>query len=250
MSLPWKHAIVVGASSGVGAAMVRRLAEGGCTVAAVARRIDELEKLRDELNRAAGRTAVIVARHDVRERAEVPSLFQSLAKELGGVDLVAYVAGVMPKVAPDEYNTEKDAEMMEVNTVGAMAWLNEAAQRFERIQRGTIIGVSSIAGDRGRRGNPAYCTSKAALNTYLESLRNRVGRFGVTVLTAKPGFIDTSMTKGMPGLFWLISPERAAEIILNAAGSGKREVYVPGRWRMVGLVVRNIPSFIFKRLNV
>jgi NAD(P)-dependent dehydrogenase (short-subunit alcohol dehydrogenase family) len=250
MSLPWKHAIVVGASSGVGEALVRRLVAGGCTVAAVARRIDELENLRDELNSSSGRTAVIVARHDVHDRAEVPALVQSLARDLGGLDLMAYVAGVMPKVAPDEYNTDKDAEMIEVNTIGAMAWLNEAAQRFERIRRGTIIGVSSIAGDRGRRGNPAYCTSKAALNTFLESLRNRLARFGVTVLTAKPGFVDTAMTKGLPGLFWLISPDRAAEIILDAARSGKREVYVPGRWRFVGLVIRNIPSFIFRRLNV
>ena len=68
---------------------------------------------------------------------------------------------------------------MEVNTLGAMAWLNEAANRFERTKRGTIVGISSIAGDRGRRGNPAYCTSKAALATYLEALRNRLGRFGV-----------------------------------------------------------------------
>jgi NAD(P)-dependent dehydrogenase (short-subunit alcohol dehydrogenase family) len=250
MNYPWKQAIIVGASSGVGAALARRLVAAGCTVAVVARRNDELVKLRDELNRAAGRQAVIIAQHDVHDRAAVPALFQNLARELGGLDLVAYVAGVMPKVAPDEYNTEKDAEIMEVNTVGAMAWINEAAQRFERVKGGTIIGVSSIAGDRGRRGNPAYCTSKAALNTYLESIRNRVARFGVKVLTAKPGFVDTAMTKGMPGLFWLISSDRAAEIILDAARSGKREVYVPGRWRFVGVVLRTIPSFIFRRLNV
>lgn len=250
MTYPWKQAIIVGASSGVGASLARKLVASGCTVAVVARRIDELQRLAEELNAAAGRRAVIVAQHDVHDRAAVPALFQNLARELGGLDLVAYVAGVMPKVAPDEYNTEKDAEIMEVNTIGAMAWLNEAAQRFERVKRGTIIGISSIAGDRGRRGNPAYCTSKAALNTFLESLRNRVGRFGVTVLTVKPGFIDTEMTKGLPGLFWLISPDRAAEIILAAARSRRRQVYVPGRWRFVGMVLRSIPSFIFQRLNV
>ena len=74
--------------------------------------------------------------------------------------------------------------MFEVNLIGAVAWLNEVAQRFARARGGTIVGISSVAGDRGRRGNPAYCTSKAALTTYLEALRNRVARFGVAVVTS------------------------------------------------------------------
>ena len=250
MSLPWKHAIVVGASAGIGEALARKLASEGCSVGLVARRQDELQKLSEEINRACGRPMSVVAQHDVRERSEVPWLFQNLCKELGGLDAIFYVAGVMPPVADDEYNTEKDALMMEVNTIGAMAWLNEAAKRFERTRSGTVVGVSSIAGERGRRGNPAYCTSKAALTTFLESLRNRLARFGVNVVTIKPGFVDTEMTRGKPGLIWLISPDEAAGQIIEAAKDGRVNAYVPGRWRFVGLVVRNIPSFIFRRLNV
>ncbi|MEO5929629.1 MAG: SDR family NAD(P)-dependent oxidoreductase, partial [Candidatus Kapaibacterium sp.] len=194
MSLPWKHAIVVGASSGIGEALARRLAKEGCRVALVARRKDALDRLADELNNVAGGTVAFTAAHDVANRDEVPFLFQELTKELGGLDAIFYAAGVMPAVAVDEYNTEKDATMMEVNTIGAMAWLNQAAVRFERTKRGTIVGISSVAGDRGRRGAPAYGTSKAALNAFLESLRNRLARFGVHVVTIKPGFIDTEMT--------------------------------------------------------
>ncbi len=219
-------------------------------MALVARRGDQLERLRDELNRSAGREIAIIAAHDVRNRSEIPLLFQDLTRQLDGLDIIIYAAGIMPKVAVDEYNSEKDAAMMEVNTIGAMAWLNEAAARFERVGRGTIVGISSIAGDRGRRGNPAYCTSKAALNTFLESLRNRLGRFGVRVVTIKPGFIDTEMTRGTPGLFWLISPDRAAEMILAAARAGRALAYIPGRWRFVGLVVRSIPSILFRRLSI
>ncbi len=248
--LPWKHALIVGASSGMGAALARRLVHAGCRVALVARRGDELEKLRAELNGIAGTEVAFTAEHDVRNRSEIPLLFQELTGALGGLDVVFYAAGVMPQVAPDEYDSEKDAAMMEVNTIGAMSWLNEAARRFERVKRGTIVGISSIAGDRGRRGNPAYCTSKAALATYLESLRNRLGRYGVKVVTVKPGFIDTEMTKGLPGLFWLISADEAAAQIIAAAAKGKRIAYIPARWALVGLVIRNIPSFIFKRLNI
>lgn len=250
MSQRYQHAIIIGASSGIGAALARRLAATGCRVALVARRADELEALCRELNGKAGQEIAVAAAHDVRNRDEVPALFQQLTGQLGGLDVIFYAAGIMPKMAEDEYDMEKDAAIVEVNTLGAMAWLNAAAARFERTKRGTIVGISSIAGDRGRRGNPAYCTSKAALNTYMESLRNRLRRYGVGVVTIKPGFIDTEMTRGMPGLFWLISADRAAELIIKAARAMRNTAYIPGRWRFVGLVMRAIPSFLFRRLGV
>jgi short-subunit dehydrogenase len=234
----------------MGEALARRLVHGGCNVAIVARSTEALERLRDELNRTAGREAVHIASHDVRKREEVPALFQELTHRIGGLDLIIYAAGAMPKIAEDEYDSEKDALVMEVNTIGAMAWLNEAARRFERTKRGTIVGIGSIAGDRGRRGNPAYCTSKAALATYMESLRNRLRRYGVNIVTIKPGFVDTAMTKGKPGLIWLISPDEAAARILDAARAGRNVAYVPGQWRLVGMIVRSIPSFLFRRLSI
>ena len=121
---------------------------------------------------------------------------------------------------------------------------------WRRLGRGTIVGIGSVAGDRGRSGNPGYCTSKAAFHTYLEAIRNRVARDGVRVVTIKPGFVDTAMTRGMDGLFWVISPDRAAEIILSKASRGAVTAYVPARWRLVMLVIRSIPSFIFTRLGI
>lgn len=250
MAQSFAHAIVVGASSGIGEEIARTLVGQGVRVAVLARRGDALAALCTELNAQAGEERVIGAEHDVVNREEIPVLFQDLTHRLGGLDAIFYAAGIMPHVEPDEYSTEKDAAMMEVNTIGAMAWLNEAAKRFERLGEGTIVGISSIAGDRGRRGNPAYCTSKAAMNTYLESLRNRLLVKGVKVVTIKPGFIDTAMTRGKPGLIWLISAKEAAQKIVDAARKGKHTVYVPGQWRLVGTILRSIPSFVFKRLNV
>jgi decaprenylphospho-beta-D-erythro-pentofuranosid-2-ulose 2-reductase len=249
---PWRHALVVGASSGIGAAVARQLAAGGGRVALVARRQAELEALARSLDDAGGGPGprALAFAHDVTAYDEVPELFRTICRELGGLDLVVYAAGVMPRIAPDEYTFGKDRETVEVNVLGAMAWLNEAAQRFEAAGTGTIVGVGSVAGDRGRRGNPAYHASKAALDTYLESLRNRLARHGVRVVTVKPGPVDTPMTRGMDRLPFLVPAEDAARDLLAAARRGVRTAYVPARWRPIMFVLRNIPSAIFERLDI
>jgi decaprenylphospho-beta-D-erythro-pentofuranosid-2-ulose 2-reductase len=249
MASKWKHALVVGASSGIGAALARRLAAEGCRVALVARRAGELARVCDEIN-AEGELRARGYPHDVRCVEEVSALFQQIAADMGGLDLVIYAAGVQPRVAPDEYSTEKDRLIIEVNVLGAIAWLNEAARRFERAGDGTIVGISSIAADRGRRGNPAYGASKAAVDHFLEALRNRLSRRGVAVVTIKPGFVDTDLTRGLPNLFWLISADEAARQILAAARRGPVTAYVPARWRFVGLAIRSIPSFLFRRMKI
>ncbi len=249
MESTWKRALIVGASSGIGAEVARQLARQGCQIALVARREDELNRLAAEINTAAGTTLARVYPQDVREYECVPALFQQITRDLGGLDLVVYAAGVMPRIADNEYAFDKDRQMFEVNTLGAIAWLNEAAQRFERAREGTIVGISSVAGDRGRRGQPAYCASKAALTTYLESLRNRIGRYGVAVVTVKPGPVDTPMTQGLDKLPLLIPVEKAAAGVLSAARSRATTAYVPGVWRWIMLIVRSIPSFVFKKLN-
>ncbi|MCP4895918.1 MAG: SDR family NAD(P)-dependent oxidoreductase [bacterium] len=246
----WKHALVVGASSGIGEALAKRLADSGARVALVARREGELDRIVGEINERHAEQPAMAFVHDVTKADEVPELFQTISRKLGGLDLVVYAAGLMHPVAFEEFDCSKDVPMIETNLVGAVAWLGCAAERFGRLKRGTIVGIGSVAGDRGRCANPAYHASKAGLHTYLESLRNRVSRFGVRVVTVKPGFVDTAMTRGMSGLFWLISADRAAEIILRKAKGNAKNAYVPARWRLVMWVIRSIPSVIFRRLKV
>ncbi|MBE2220290.1 MAG: SDR family NAD(P)-dependent oxidoreductase [Anaerolineae bacterium] len=238
-----KRAIVIGASSGIGAALVRQLADQAYMIAALARREDLLTAVCQSIPSA---TLYV---HDVTDNENIPMLFDQIVQDLGGLDLIIYVAGVQPTVAVDEYDTEKDKTMIEVNLMGAIAWLNLAATRFERAGAGQIVGISSIAGDRGRVGSPVYNTSKAALNTYLEALRNRLSKKGVTVTTIKPGFVDTVLLENAPKTFWVVSPEEAAAEMLTAIHKKRQIVYVPARWSLVGMIVRHIPSFIFRRLS-
>lgn len=242
------RAIIVGASDGIGAATARLLAARGCAVALIARREAELQAVAAEI-RAAGGTALIYP-HDVTDFDTVPALFQNVCRDLGGLDVIVYAAGVMPRLAPDEYDFAKDRAMISVNLLGAVAWLNEAATRFAATNAGTIVGIGSVAGDRGRRAAPVYGTTKAALETYLESLRNRAGQTGVRVVTVKPGPIDTAMTRGMDKLPLLLPAPDAARRILDAASGGAEVVYVPGAWAAIMAVIRAVPSALFRRLNI
>jgi short-subunit dehydrogenase len=248
---PQPGAIVVGASSGIGAALVRELIHQGYHVAAIARREARLNEMCQTINMAAANgTKAFPYTHNVNHYDEVPALFQQIAGDLGQVDLIVYVAAVQLAMASNEYTFEKDQAMIKTNLLGAMAWLGQAAVYFERAKKGHIVGISSIAADRGRRLNPGYNASKAGLDTYLEGLRNRLSQHGVTVTTIKPGFVDTVLLENAPKTFWVISPAKAAQLIYKAIRGKKQLVYAPGRWRLVSLVIKNIPSIIFRRMNM
>lgn len=246
---PVRRAIVVGASSGIGAALVRRLVAQGYQVAALARRQAELSALSEQIESHFAGATLRTYMHDVTDFQSIPAMFERVVGDLGGLDLIIYAAGVQPQVGSHEYDFAKDEAMININLLGAIAWLNQAAVRFERARRGQIVAIGSIAGDRGRVGAPVYNTSKAALATYLEALRNRLSRYGVSVTTAKAGFVDTKLLENAPKTFWVISPEEAAARILAAASNRQQVVYVPPRWRFVSLMVQMMPSAIFRRLN-
>jgi decaprenylphospho-beta-D-erythro-pentofuranosid-2-ulose 2-reductase len=244
-----KRAIVVGGSTGMGAAVVKELVATGYRVAVLARSEDKLVSLAAGLNRGGSKNC-FVHTHDVTDAASAGPLFEKIVQELDGLDLIIYCAGIMPLVAEDAYDTEVDHRIMAVNLLGAMTWLNLAAKRFQVQGGGTIMGIGSVAGDRGRRNpGPAYSSSKAALHTYLESLRNRLAPYGVSVVTVKPGPVHTPMTAGLQGMPMAIEVDVAAKGIVKAAG-GSNVAYVPGQWMLVMMIIRHIPSIVFRRLSI
>lgn len=242
-----RKVIVIGASSGIGAALVRSLCSKGDHVAAVARRADRLAELGAPGNGVEG-GSVTAFTHDVRRTEEVPALFQEICGRLCGLDLVIYAAGVMPEVRIDEFDTEKDLQMIEVNFAGAVAWLNQAAIRFQNTKSGTIVGIGSVAGERGRRGQPVYNATKAALKTYLEALRNRLAPHGVKVVTIKPGPTATEMTAHMDQRGMMNAQDAAAKI-LRASERGGEHFLKPAH-AVIFAIIRNIPSFVFRRLKI
>lgn len=235
MPQQFHRAIVIGGSSGIGQELVAQLAASGCQVASVARR--------EQPPREGVRTYV----HDVTNFDTIPALFQQICLDLGGLDLIVYASGVMPAVGPDEFSFDKDKQMVDVNVLGAIAWCNEAAQRFGQVGSGTIVGIGSVAGDRGRAPKPVYGATKAFFECYLESLRNRIGTKGVKVVTIKPGPTDTPMAVDHVGAKLPVA--EAGRQILAAARAGRGVVYVPGKLKLIFAILKALPSPIMQRLK-
>jgi len=248
---PIKKAIVVGASGGIGTALARRLAQEGYVLALLDRSEDILNPLCDEINQTYGETRAAPYEHDETAYKKVPDLFRKIVADLGGLDLFVYVAGVIYFPTMNEFNFAEDHKMVEVNLLGAMAWMSEVAPVFQSMGSGQIVGVSSVAGDRGRVGNPGYNTSKAGFTCYLEALRNRLTRHGVNVITVKPGMVKTQMLDlpNAPKPMLAVTAEQAADGIWKAIQKRKQVAYVSGLWRWVMLVLTHIPSVVFRRLS-
>jgi NAD(P)-dependent dehydrogenase (short-subunit alcohol dehydrogenase family) len=255
-------AVVIGASTGIGAALGRKLVERGFLVALVARQREQLDSLAAELNARFPGTAnngmLPVARpypHDVRDFNSVAELFDRIRRDMGEcggeLSVVVYAAGIMPPGEHDHWAFEEERATVETNLLGAMAWLDASADVLRRIGRGTIVGISSVAGDRGRKGNSAYMASKAGLTTYLESLRYRLHGTGVRVVTVKPGYVATPMTAGMKLPRPLtISADEAAGSIARLCMGGRTVAYIPGYWRLIMLVVKSMPAALLVRLPI
>ncbi len=222
---PRRRGIIVGASAGLGAELARKLAKEVYSLALLARGKDRLDALCREINSAGGETRAYA--HNVTDYDKVPALLRNIVSDLGGLDLVIFVASVNhPPGGMEKYIFEQDREMVETNLIGAMAWMTPIAEMFQSAGAGQIVGISSVAGDRGRVGNPGYNTSKAGLTTYLEALRNRLTRRGVHVLTVKPGFMKTEMLKATSGPTpFAIEPSKAADHIIRAMKKRKQVIY-------------------------
>jgi len=226
-------AVVTGASSGIGAALARRLAAEGCRVGLVARRPDRLADLAGEIRATGGTAAVATA--DVGDRDQVSAAFAALRGELGPVDLLVANAGVGVPTTLEPVNTPAVEEMFRVNVLGVVYAIEAVLPEMLRRATGHIAAVSSLAGFLGLPGESGYCATKAAVNTYLDGLRIHLRGRGVRVTTLCPGFVRTPMTAvndfHMP---WLLEADEAARRMVRALRRGRKVYRFP--WPMSLLI--------------
>lgn len=149
------------------------------------------------------------------------------------------------------YNIKNTQKIIDINYAKLIPLIIYFAQKMEQKRAGTIIALSSVAGERGRQSNFIYGSAKAGFTAYLSGLRNYLFKYNVHVLTVKPGFIETKMTEGLPlNPKLTATPKQAAEFIYKAFKMKKNVVYVLPIWAIIMLIIRNIPEFIFKKLKL
>ena len=245
MSQTW---IILGATSTIAKIFARKVSERGESVILAGRDMDELYRsAADCLNRGAPSAQAVA--FDARSLDSFDAAFD-LAEATEGAISAAVFVGSMPPQEDMDADTRLIEGVVTDSFTGPAAFLTRLAPLMETRKSGTIVGVGSVAGDRGRLGNYIYGAAKAGFHTYLSGLRNRLGRSGVHVVTVKPGTVDTAMTWGMDGLPFLAPPEKIAEDILRAVDKKKNTLYTPIIWWPVMTVIKSIPEGIFKKLKI
>jgi short-subunit dehydrogenase len=244
-----KRVVLVGATDGLGRALATEYASRGFWVTVLGRSRGKLDAVVASLSARFPAATVHGVVCDLSDASRIEPAFREALEATGHCDLFLYNAGVMPAGDGFTCDPDRDAETLNVNAVAAVRMLGLAANYFRVARRGQIAAISSIAGDRGRKGNPAYNASKAALTTFLEGLRNRLFPYGVKVSTVKPGLVGTRMLDGKTGLFWVVPPEVAAKTIADRLEKGHEVFYVYRRWGLFGLALRHVPRFVFKRVG-
>ncbi len=242
------RALILGAKSAIAQAIAERL-EGYDFVLA-ARRSNELEPFAADL-RLRRSCQVDLIDFDALDFTSLEHLPQQVHKTCGEFDLVVLVFGYMGDQTSGRRDTEEMAQTINANFTGAAIALAHLANYLEnRDKKGGIIGISSVAGDRGRQSNYLYGSAKGGLSLFLQGLRNRLATTPVHVLTVKPGFVDTPMTQDLEGLFLVAPPAKVADDIVRAYEKKKNVLYTPFFWRWIMLIIRSIPERIFKKLKL
>lgn len=236
-----KKAIIIGATSGIGKELAVVLSQNGYVVGAVGRRTHLLDKFKKEL------PASFIKSIDISKTSEAINQFKELISEMNGVDIVVISSGV--GFINHDLQWVQEKETIDINISGFTAMANVAMHHFLSKGSGHFVGISSIAAIRGDGNAPAYSASKAFVSNYLQGLRKKVSKAGVSIVITdiQPGFVDTAMAKG-EGLFWVASPLKAAQQIYNAIKRKKKHVYITKRWRIIGWLMKVMPEFIYNRL--
>jgi short-subunit dehydrogenase len=242
-----KNVLILGATSGLAQAMAKKFAAEGWSLSLAARNMDSLEPVAGDL-RVRSSADIHAMEFDAVDFSSHKNFYESLETK---PDVVVCVFGYMGDQLLARTNLDEVRRTIDVNYTGAVSILNVVAEDFEKRGQGAIVGISSVAGDRGRQSNYIYGSAKAGFTAYLSGLRNRLAKTGVQVLTVKPGFCRTKMTESLELPAALTAePEQVANAVFRGLEKKRNTVYTLWMWRWIMLVIRHIPEAIFKKMGM
>ncbi len=237
------YLLVIGGNSDIGLAIAKKFIEVGCNIYLTTR---DNKKTKIDLNNNENKVEYI--NFDLLDFKEHRTFYYKLDPK---PDIVLCAAGLLYNNNDLLSNFSKAKQIIDTNFTAYVSILNIISEDFKKRNSGSIIGISSVAGERGRSSNFIYGSSKAAFTTYLSGLRNKMSHTKVKVLTVKPGFIDTKMTKNLKSNNLFHSkPDIVARDVFNAWKKNKSVLYTPWYWRYIMIVIKLIPESIFKKLKL
>lgn len=240
---------IIGATSAIAQSVARRLVSPSTQVMLVGRNADQLEHVAEDL-RCRHCSHVDTCIHDLNDLEHHRALVEDIWETLSGCDVLMIAHGTLPDQSQCQDSAEETLEAFCTNALSVISLLTLVANRFAAQGSGSIVVISSVAGDRGRGSNYVYGSAKAAVTVFTSGLRNRLAESGVHVLTVKPGLVDTPMTAGFEkGALWA-SPDRVAKAIVRALEKRRDVAYVPWYWRPIMFIICAIPERLFKRTNL
>lgn len=242
-----KWLLVLGANSDMAVAIARRFAQAGWSIQLASRQTETLQTEAQHLQVAYGIQTEIY-RFDARESASHARFYADLSHQPDGV-IVAF--GLLGDQTQSQADFNQAQAVIETNYTGAVSICEIVATDLEQRQQGFIVGISSVAGDRGRASNYIYGSSKAAFSAYLSGLRHRLVKSNVHMMTVKPGFVATKMTEGLDLPAKLTAtPQEVAQAVFNGVSKRKNVIYVKWMWRYIMLIIIHLPNFIFNKTKL
>jgi decaprenylphospho-beta-D-erythro-pentofuranosid-2-ulose 2-reductase len=244
-----KRILIIGATSAIAESSARIFARRGDALFLVGRDAARLQAIADDL-RVRGAHMALTFPLDVAQMNRYELLLQSATQQLGGLDAALIAHGTLSDQAACQASIDLLLQELHTNALSVMALCTLLANHFETQGSGVIAVISSVAGDRGRRSNYVYGSAKAAVTAFSSGLRQRLHPAGVAVVTIKPGFVDTPMTRAFKkGLLWA-SPDSVAHSIVKAMDRKTPVVYTPWFWRTIMWLIRSVPERMFRRLKL
>jgi hypothetical protein len=241
--------LVLGATSAIAQACIRVFAAEGARLYLVGRDAHKLESVCADA-RVRGAAAVEARALDLNHFDCHPDLISRAIAQWGGLDAALIAHGVLPDQKKCETDPAALLHAFDTNCSSVLSLAVLLADHFEREKRGVLAVIASVAGDRGRASNYAYGAAKAGVACFLQGLRARLAAAGATVLTIKPGFVDTPMTADLPKNPLYASAERVGQRIHQAMTAREQIVYVPWFWRWIMLAIRIIPERLFVKVKM
>ncbi len=245
------NVVMLGATKGMGRALARLLAARGERLFLLGRDATDLERSARDLEVRAGAVegSVGQALCDLERPETFAPALDAAERALGGVDTVIVTAGIFATQAALEADREQARRVLVVDFAHTVVFCEEARARLLARGGGTLCVFSSVAGERGRKPVVIYGAAKAGLTRYLEGLDHKFHAAGLRVVCVKPGFVKTSMTAALKPPPFAGEPEQVARVVLRALDRGTPVVYAPPAWRLVMLVIRNLPRAVMRRLG-